>query len=109
MKAKKHFHPSDLIVRCLAMKRDGYWVAMCIDLDLVVQADTVARARKLLNSQIASYVTDAMSVDSEHADVLMRRRAPLQYLALYYLAKLVHSTRRKLSFETAMPLVPAGA
>lgn len=109
MKAKKHFQPPDLILRCLAMRRDGYWVAMCIDLDLVVQADTVARARKLLNSQIASYVTDATSVDSEHADVLMRRRGPLQYLALYYLAKLVHSTQRTRGFEMAMPLVPAGA
>ena len=105
-------HPNDLLVRCLALKRDGYWVAMCIDLDLAVQADTASQARKLLGAQIASYVTDAVGVDSAHAAYLLHRRAPLRYVALYHFVKLVNAarpTRRRQSYETALPMVPAGA
>lgn len=109
---RRSLHPHDLLVRCLAMKRDGYWVAMCIDLDLVAQADTAAQARKLLNGQIASYVADAVGVDSAHAADLLHRRAPLRYVALYHFIRIVNATRptrKRQSYEAAMPMVPAGA
>ena len=109
MNAKKHIHTTDLVLRCLAMKRHDYWVAMCIDLDLTVQADTLSQARKMLKGQISSYVADATGVDSEHAAVLLCRKAPIQYRLMYRFAKLVHNARKRLSFETAMPMIPAGA
>ena len=59
MSAKTHIHATDLVLRCLAMKRRNYWVAMCVDLDLTVQADTLPQARKLLKGQISSYVAEA--------------------------------------------------
>lgn len=108
----KVLHPNDLLVRCLAMKRNGYWVAMCIDLDLAAQADTAAKARKLLKDQIASYVADAVGIDGAHAADLLQRRAPLRYVALYHFIKLVNAARptpRRQSYEAAMPMVPAGA
>ncbi len=101
--------PASLLVRCMALEKKGYWVAMCLDLDLVVQADTVARARKLLKEQIASYLADAVTIDHEQSVVLLTRRAPLRYYLMYYLAKLVHSTKHRLSYESAMPLVPLAA
>ena len=105
----KAFHPQDLLVRCLALRRNGHWVAMCIDLDLVAQASSAAQARKLLKDQIASYVTEAVGVDSDHAADLLHRKAPLRYRAMYYGIKLVHATKRSQSYEAAMPMVPAGA
>jgi hypothetical protein len=109
MTAKKHIHPADLVLRCIALKRGGYWVAMCIDLDLAVQADTLAQARKQLRGQISSYVADATGVDSEHARTLLGRKAPLRYFAMYYYAKFIHSAKKVLSFDAAMPLTPATA
>jgi hypothetical protein len=109
MNAKKHIHATDLVVRCMALKRGSYWVAMCIDLDLAVQADTMAQARKLLKGQISSYVADATGIDSDHARVLLGRKAPLRYVLMYHYAKLVHNARKALSFDAAMPLVPATA
>jgi hypothetical protein len=108
-KLKKQFHPSDLVLRCLALERKGYWVAMCVDLDLSVQADTLPQARNLLKGQMTSYVNEAMSIDNDHANDLMLRKAPLRYRLLYRFVKLVHATRHKQSFETAMPLMPVGA
>lgn len=101
--------PSDMVVRCIAMRRNGYWVAMCVDLDLAVQADTIAQARRLLREQICSYVDDALSVDAEHASVLLKRRAPWRYVAMYYASKWLHLAKRWLSFEAAMPVKLAKA
>jgi len=109
MTAKNTIHATRLVVRCLALKRGSYWVAMCVDLDLAVQADTMAQARKLLKGQISSYVADATGVDSDHALALLGRKAPIRYVLLYYYAKLVHNARKALSFDAAMPLVPASA
>ena len=106
----KALHPNDLLVRCLALQREGYWVAMCVDLDLSVQASNAVQARKMLKEQIASYVADAVGVDAEHAAELLHRKAPLRYIALYYFIKLINNaTKKRQSYEAAMPLVPAGA
>jgi hypothetical protein len=109
MPNKTYLHPHDLVLRCLAMQRGNYWVAMCVDLDLAVQADTQTQARSLLSAQMSSYVADAVGVDNAHAADLLRRKSPLRYRALYYMLRLVHTTRSHLSYEAAMPMVPAGA
>ena len=108
MKAKP-LPPKKLLLRCLALEKRKYWVAMCIDLDLSVQADTLAQARKLLNAQISSYMADAVSVDSDHAEYLLSRRSPLRYFVMYYMARLIHATKHRQGYQAAMPLVPIGA
>lgn len=105
----RHISPESLVLRCLALQRPGYWVAMCIDLDLTVQATTVAQARKLLKEQMTSYVSDALTVDSEHASVLLKRKAPLRYRLMYHCIKFMNAHKRKQTYEAAMPLVPIGA
>ena len=101
--------PESLVLRCLALQRHGYWVVMCIDLDLAAQADTVAQARKPLKEQMTSYVTDALTVDGEHASVLLKRKSPLRYRVMYHCIKLLNAHKRKRTYEAAMPLVPAAA
>jgi len=84
----KTIHPSDLVARCLLMQRGTYWVAMCIDLDLVAQASSAEQAQKMLGEQMISYVSEAVGIDQEHISDLLRRRAPLRYFAMYYFIKL---------------------
>jgi hypothetical protein len=100
----KKIHPSDLILRCFALRRNGYWVAMCVDLDLAVQADSAHEVKRLLREQIVSYVSDAYGDDRQFAVQLLTRRAPLRYFAIYYGIKWFNHARRYFSFETAMPL-----
>jgi hypothetical protein len=109
MASKNQIHPARLVTRCLALRRGRYWVAICLDLNLVAQADTLPQVKRLLNAQITSYIADAMTIDAGHAEYLLTRKAALRYRLLYRFAKLVHDTHRRLSFETALPLVPAGA
>lgn len=107
--SKKKLHPSSLVLRCLALERDSYWVAMCIDLDLAVQASTAKKAKELLRAQMYSYIEDALGVDSEHAPSLLNRRAPLRYFAMYYGIKWLNHAKGWLAYEAAMPVTPAHA
>lgn len=69
--------PPALTVRCMAWQEEGRWVAACIDLALAIQADTIEAARTGLHEQIALYVTEAFTIDSDHAEHLLSRKAPL--------------------------------
>ena len=109
MSIKNPIRPANLVTRCLALRKGDYWVAICLDLDLVAQATTLPQVKRLLNAQIASYISDAVGLDAEKADYLLTRKAPLRFRLLYRFVKLIHGTKRRLSFESALPLVPAGA
>lgn len=93
----------------MALQRKSYWVAMCLDLDLVVQADTAEQAKRMLREQIRSYIEEAMTVDVKHAAALLSRRAPLRYFAAYYGIKWFNHAKGWLSYEAAVPLFPAKA
>ncbi len=102
--------PKQLILKCLAKEQDGQWVAICLDFDLVAQADSLPEAKLLLEDQIKEYVFDALAgEDQAYADQLLSRRSPWQLWAAYYLAgflqKVLH-IRNGLRFNERMPLVP---
>lgn len=106
---RRKLHPSDLVLRCMALRKNGYWVAMCLDLDLAVQADTAEQAKSLLREQMRSYVTEAFTVDAEHTVQLLTRKAPRRYFAMYYAIKWLNHAKGWLSYEAAMPMALAKA
>jgi hypothetical protein len=77
--------PARLLVRCFTDYVDGQWLAFSLEFGLAAQASTVAEVRAKLESQIVSYVYDALvGEDRDHAYELMTRRAPWQVYARYY-------------------------
>lgn len=107
MAPKKH------ALRCFAYreKSSGQWLAFCVDLNLAVQADSMAAAKNKLHEQIVEYAEDLRGVNAEHARELFPRPAPLRIRALYYVARAFagaaplfrgrDSTRARLFMETA--------
>lgn len=78
----------DLILRCLAQKKDGKWQAICLDLTLAAEADTLEQARRKLNEQMVHYLADALiGPDKAFASQLLSRKAPLRYWLKYYFVK----------------------
>jgi hypothetical protein len=64
------------VFRCL-VKRDGdLWVALCVDLSLAAQADSLDEAKGKLEAQIADYIREAFA-EPEYAEQLLNRKAPL--------------------------------
>ena len=114
--------PVKLTVRCMAWCEGGQWVAACLDLTLAAQAGSFEQARRKLHDQIDSYVREAMTVDKQHAELLLSRRAPLRDQLRYAFwtsiktrprirralsAVLDHG--RKVPFSVPLPLMPMPA
>jgi hypothetical protein len=83
-----------LMLRCYAEQQaPRLWVAVCIDLCLAAQGDTCAEARAKLDAQMDQYVQEAYTVDRDHFDQLMYRKAPLRQRIKYHLARLHLASR----------------
>lgn len=82
MKAK------ELILRCFVKQDGNQWVAVCIDLCLAAQADSLSDAKTKLESMVHSYLEDAFGRDNQYADQLLSRKAPLSQVMYYHWLKL---------------------
>ncbi|MGB0467070.1 MAG: hypothetical protein ACPGF7_05970 [Pontibacterium sp.] len=85
-----------LVLRCLAEKKGDFWQAFCLDLNLAVQAGTLEEVRTKLHEQIYWYVEDSLvGEDKDHADQLLRRKAPagiwLKYYRYKFMDRLIHA------------------
>ncbi len=103
--------PIELLLRCYANKRDDQWQAFCIDLCLAAQGDTLEEARNKLHSMIDDYVREALTVDRDHANYLLNRKAPIKQMATYHYYSFMHRLGKlkdglHILFKETLPLVP---
>jgi hypothetical protein len=104
--------PQNLIVRCMARRDGDLFVAMCLDFSLAAQGNTLEEARRKLQAQIADYVGQAFTVDREHAEELLTRKAPLRHRLLYWFGVLearIKPALKRFFYREALPLQPACA
>ena len=103
--------PRDLFVRCLAERRDGVWLAFCLDFDLAVQGDSLKDVQQKLHHQIGEYLYDALAgQDRAHAEMLLNRRAPSSLYVKWHLYRLLgqlhFATQQVKAFFEVSPLKP---
>lgn len=101
--------PADLILRCYGYRRkDGTWYAVCIDLNLDAEGQSVKDIKRSLNHAIHGYLETIAEVNDGDSFVhLIRRPSPLKDRILYQAIRLVHSVRRAVAFTEAVPIHPA--
>ena len=76
---------ADLVLHRIAREEDGVWAALCLDLDLAAQGETLPEAKEKLEQMIEDYIFDALAGDDrQHAGQLLSRKAPLVEWARYY-------------------------
>lgn len=103
---------NELILHCFAERRDGLWVAACLDFSLAAQATSLGEAKHKLETQIRDYVIEAVTVDKVHGAQLLRRRAPVRdWLKYWFYRQLTRLRARPMhpdacSFREPMPLAP---
>lgn len=71
-------------LRCMAYRQDGVYVAVCLDLSLAAQADTIQEAMSKLESQITDFVEEAISEPEFTIDLLNKRKAPVSLWVKYF-------------------------
>lgn len=89
-------NPRELLLRCYAYKRgDNPYVGVCVDLNIAVQADTVAELREKMGASISSYIDTVLDTEDRASIApLLERRAPLMDWMIYYLIKFIIKIRQ---------------
>lgn len=78
------------ILRCMAYRQDGVFVAVCLDWSLAAQADTFEEAKAKLEEQMHSLVDEARAEPEYAKQLLFKRRAPLSlWLKYWYIAAIM--------------------
>lgn len=71
-------------LRCYVEQQGNLFVAVCIDLSLAAQADSMEEARHKLDAQIVDYLNDVLNgPEREHIQDLLPRKAPLSQQLRY--------------------------
>jgi predicted RNase H-like HicB family nuclease len=104
--------PTQLVLRCYAERDGDVWVASCLDFCLAAQGDSYEEVREKLEDMINEYVYDVtVGEDSDHAYILLSRKAPFATWVKYYIAKvqihigmLKHASKHL--FTELLPLAP---
>lgn len=109
----------DLMLKCYAEReRDGSWFAVCIDLNLVAQGESLDSVKIKLHQQVRDYLEEAVTDDAAYFGDLIPRPAPLSFRLKFYLLELIcklrHNRLRNNSnhggacpFTDFLPLKPA--
>ncbi|MDP3368662.1 MAG: hypothetical protein Q8M32_02300 [Brevundimonas sp.] len=77
-------------LRCFARGHDDRYEAICIDLDISVEASSLDGARRCLEEAIRTYVHAAAQEDEATARRLLSRRSPMHVRAGWILSFAFH-------------------
>ncbi len=81
-------------LRCYAVSRGREWEALCLDLDIAVEADTFSEAKRGLEGAIDSYLATVTELPAKERKRMLKRKAPLKAWLAYYWA-ILQSWRRR--------------
>ena len=71
-------------LRCMAYHQDGAFVAVCLDLSLAAQADSMKEAMDKLEKQIDAFFEEVQSEPQYARDLIYNRKAPLSLWLKYW-------------------------
>ncbi|OOS01247.1 hypothetical protein B0186_03990 [Canicola haemoglobinophilus] len=71
------------LIRCMAYKKGNLYIAICLDLSLAAQGDTMDEAIEKLDGQIKDFIAE-VNAEPQHASQLLNRPAPLSLWVKYY-------------------------
>jgi hypothetical protein len=105
------FVPAKLTIRCFAQGSGDVWEAFSLELGLAAQASSLEEVKAKLESMIETYVCEALTVDREHAQQLLSRKATWSVFAKYYFICALgvlnnNGRKRSTTYREPMPLHP---
>lgn len=79
---------------CYIYGAESQWTALCVDLDIMVEAVTLHDAKQQLNAMVQSYIDDAHSEDPATCARLLSRSSPLWVRFSLWLTYQIYLIRR---------------
>lgn len=97
---------SDLNLRCYAdQEKYKSWYAICIDLNLFAQGNSLEEVKMKLQRMIADYTAEAFTADRDYFADLIPRKTPFYFMVRYYWLRLFRSNNAQV-FKECLPVVP---
>ena len=104
--------PSDLILRCYGYRSNNVWTAICLDLNLVVEAENQKDLKDKMHDVIESYIETVLDTDDKESIAeLMMRKAPLKDWIVYYSISALSLLKKlpgKMFFKQSIPFQLVG-
>jgi hypothetical protein len=72
-------------LECIAHGSGNEWQAICLDLDIAVQAQSLHDVTRILQESVASYIHDAMEQDEPLRSEMLNRSVPFSVRAAWAL------------------------
>lgn len=83
------------ILRCMAYRQDGVYVAVCLDLSLAAQADSIKEAKDKLEEQIKGLIAEVKAEPQYARDLILNRKAPLSlWMKYWYIGVMTRFSRK---------------
>lgn len=102
------------MVRCYLEQTATCWQAFSLEFGLAVQGESQAEVMHKLEQMIRCYIIDALTVDKDHAEVLLSRTATWKVYVKYYMAhylngigSLVSGIKSRRPYSQPLPLMPS--
>jgi hypothetical protein len=70
-------------LECIAHGSGNEWQAICLDLDIAVQAQSLHDVTRILQESVASYIRDALEQDEPTRSQMLNRSAPFSVRATW--------------------------
>ena len=81
-----------LVLRCFAESVEGSWHAICVDLDIAAQGDSLNEVKQTLDSMVETYIEAAIGAPPDERIAMLSRKAPFHvrfaYAANFFLSNL---------------------
>ncbi|MBR0833774.1 hypothetical protein JQ612_11270 [Bradyrhizobium manausense] len=70
-------------LECIAHGSGHEWQAICLDLDIAVQAQSLDDVTRILQEAVASYIDDALQQDEPTRSQMLNRSVPFSVRAVW--------------------------
>lgn len=77
-------------LRCFARSDERGWEAICVDLDIAVEADTFENVRTVLIEAVQAYIQTALKQEPDVCHQLLSRRSPFHVRAMWAIRLTIH-------------------
>ena len=100
--------PGNFVIRCYGYQpKKGFYVGVCLDFNLSVEASSPEQLKQKMKEVIISYIETVLDTnDKESIADLLKRRAPIRDWVFYYVIKFLLYLRKFPGNFTFNEIVP---
>lgn len=92
--------PRKLVIKCYGERKGDKWIGVCLNFNLITEADSSEKLIKKMNGIIQSYLETVFDTEDKNSiPSLLSRKAPLRDWCKYYFIHVCFFVKNFITFE----------